>query len=235
MPRRPRAEACRRITIREIRQRVSPGDRTVDLYGEVLGLEWWRCSGCWGGRGGLGLLLLCPSCGARCRVLHQPPASEGWSCWSCRPVSPRSHRRPGAHRGRRKGRSWRLDQIREEQRRIVALLGLRDWPPPQPLWTRRDLDSIALLPTATRLSTRRRKALLDRLDALETVKIDLIGAEIRRLQGDGSSDPPSSATEAALRVLQSTRGSLRRTSADSRTLRCDRAAAIDGAGDLANP
>lgn len=234
MPRRPRAEACRRITIREIRQRVSPGTPSLHLDGLTLGLEWWRVRGCFGGRGGLGLLLLCPSCGARCRVLHQPPASEGWSCWSCRPVSPRSHRRPGAHRGRRKGRSWRLDQIREEQRRIVALLCLRDWPPPQPLWTRRDLDSVALLPQGTLLSSRRRKALLDRLDALETVKIDLIGAEIRRLQGDGSSDPPSSATEAALRVLQSTRGALRRTASDARTARCDRAAAILEATALAN-
>jgi len=174
--RRPKAEDCERITAAEIRRCVGPEATNWKMAdGTLLELRWAVVRGCGNHNCGTGteLTLACPQCSATVRVLRQPPG-EGWSCWRCRPVSHPSHRRPGSRGGRQKPPSWRLAQVVSEQRRVVELLGLEQWPPRKILWKLSDLEAAPLHPGAPRLSRKRRNALLLCLDALETLRYGAI-------------------------------------------------------------
>lgn len=182
--RRPRAEACDRLTAASLRPSLAPEATACTLPGgQLAGLEWRPVRGCYGGRG-RALLVRCPDCAAPSRVLWRPPG-RGWGCWACRPVSHPSHRRPGTHRRRRpsgrssrKPRAWGRQQLADQQARIARLLGLpfgmgrRGWRSCLPLvWGLRDLRAVPLSPDAPRLSHRRREALRERLDALESLRV----------------------------------------------------------------
>ncbi len=171
MTKRPRSEDCQRLTLATVLPLVQPGAEALTLAdGTVLALRWGVVRGCYGGdQDGRALLLICPSCGRRARVLHRPPA-RAWGCWSCTPVSRRSHRRPGARAGRPKPRNWRREQIAAEQRRCADLLGLVSWPPRALLWTPADLLALPRRPGAARISRVKACALAIRLDALETLR-----------------------------------------------------------------
>jgi hypothetical protein len=169
MTKRPRSEECQRLTLATVLPLVQPGAEALTLAdGTTLALRWGVVRGCWGDRDGRALLLICPSCGRRARVLHRPLA-KGWGCWRCTPVSRLSHRRPGARAGCPKPRNWRLEQIVAEQYRCAALLGLY-WPPRAFLWTAVDVLTMPRRPGAPRISRLRAVALALRLDALETLR-----------------------------------------------------------------
>ncbi|MCP9861088.1 MULTISPECIES: hypothetical protein [unclassified Cyanobium] len=170
MTKRPRSEDCQRLTLATVLPLVQPGTEALTLAdGTVLALRWGVVRGCYGGdREGRALLLICPSCGRRARVLHRPP-SKAWSCWNCTPISRRSHRRPGARAGQPKPRSWRRHQIGAEQRRCAYLLGLASWPPRSMFWTGSDLLALPRRPGAPRISPHRACMLAIRLSALETL------------------------------------------------------------------
>ena len=167
---RPRSEDCQRLTLAKIRPLVKPGDEALKLAdGTVLRLRWGAVRGCCGGdRDGRALLLICPRCGGNARVLHCPPSSA-WGCWSCTPVSRRSHRRPGARAGQPKPHSWRRHQIAAQQRRCADLLGLY-WPPRALFWSTADLLAMPRRPGSPRISRPRAVALALRLTALETLR-----------------------------------------------------------------
>ncbi len=137
MTTRPKAEHCKRLTLTDIRPRVKPGQETVRLAdGTALALRWGVIRGCFGGdQPGRALLLVCPSCERSARVLRRPPAG-GWSCWSCQPVSMRSHRRPGARAGQPKPREWCSRRIQREQYQCAQLLGLQCWPHRKLFWSK---------------------------------------------------------------------------------------------------
>jgi hypothetical protein len=174
MTKRPRSEDCERLTLARVRPLVQPGAEALRLAdGTVLALRWGAVRGCYGGdRDGRALLLICPSCGGNARVLHRPPA-RAWGCWSCTPVSRRSHRRPGARAGCRKPPNWTHEQIAAEQRRCADLLGLASWPPRALLWTSADLLALPRRPGAPRISRMKACALALRLNALDTLRWSL--------------------------------------------------------------
>jgi hypothetical protein len=186
---RPRAEACQRVAVGELRRLAAPGAQSLTLPdGQALALQWRPVVGCYGGRG-QALLIGCPVCGAWGRVLWRPPG-QGWGCWRCRPVSHRSHRRPGGRN--RKPASWHAARIRAAQTRTAALLGVA-WPPPGlPVsWGLGDLLRVTCRPGGPRLSIERRGALLERLSALETLRLSVVlpavCADLRAL----GAEPPS--------------------------------------------
>ncbi len=168
MTKRPRSEDCQRLTLATLLTLVQPGNEALTLSdGTVLALRWGVVRGCHGGdRDGRALLLICPSCGRNARVLHRPPA-RAWGCWSCTPVSRRSHRRSGSRAGQPKPHSWRRHQIIAEQNRCADLLGLASWPPRALLWTRSDLLALPRRPGARRIRRMRASCLALRLFALE--------------------------------------------------------------------
>jgi hypothetical protein len=120
---RPRSEACLRLTIGTLRSLVDRNATSTTLEdGTLLQLAWSPVKGCYGGTG-LALLILCPGCSRRCRVLHRPPG-RGWGCWRCTPISTASHRRSGSRRGRPKPDTWHIDRHKEEETRVLRLLVL---------------------------------------------------------------------------------------------------------------
>lgn len=188
--RRPRAEACDRLTAATLRPLVQPEAQACTLPGgQLAGLEWRELRHCYGGRG-RALLVRCPDCAAPSRVLWRPPG-RGWGCWRCCPVSHPSHRRPGRHRRHRrpggcagKPEAWDRERLGEEQERIaLQLLGLREgsdlfpWIPPSwrnrlPLaWNRIHVGCLPRRPDASRLTHRRREALAARISALEHLRL----------------------------------------------------------------
>lgn len=219
--RRPRAEACRRLSVGSLRPLVAAdADRHRLADGAELGLLWRPVRGCYGGRG-RALLLRCPCCSRPARVLWQPPGL-GWGCWRCRPVSHPSHRRPGARAGRGKPSGWSLARLEAEQRRAAALLGLAQWPPARLLWTAADLKTAPRRPGAPRLGLARDRALLLRLDALDTLRVGVIwGIATAQLQAlgagaGGESEMVDRMTQQAHQILQATRWAMRRPAGDRR-------------------
>jgi hypothetical protein len=222
--RRPLAEVCKRLTIGQLRKRVTSGATSYILRdGQRLELRWSVCHGCFGGGEGLALVIACPICSRSCRVLWHPPG-RSWGCCSCRPVSHRSHRRSGSSNGGLKPPLWRMEQLNTAQVRAARLLGLQEWPPNQLLWSWRDLKDAPRRPDAPRLSHRRRRALFIRLDCLESLRIALIAGDIRSEQqalGADLSVWPDVArlAHSAVLVERYTRWAVRRGRHDSRTLR----------------
>lgn len=169
---RPRAESCERLTVGQLRRTVAPDAAAVTLAdGQTLALQWAPVEGCYGGRGHA-LLAGCPCCARWCRVLWRPPGN-GWGCWRCKPVSHPSHRRPGGRN--RKPPGWHAARIEATQTRTAALLGVA-WPPPglPVAWGMDDLVRVTCRPGGPRLSLERRAALLQRLSALETLRLSVV-------------------------------------------------------------
>lgn len=175
-PLRPRAEDCDRLTAASLRPQVPAGAPSHCLPdGTALALRWAPVRGCYGTQEGQALLIACPCCSRPARVLWCPPGT-GWGCWRCRPVSHRSHRRPGGRRHRRKPPAWHLERICSEQDQVAELLGLaptgrRGWRPQRLLWQLIDIQTAERRPDAPRISARRRDALERRIDALETMRM----------------------------------------------------------------
>lgn len=170
---RPRADDCGRLSVGQLRRTVAPDAAAVTLPdGQALALQWAPVSGCFGGAGGRALLVGCPVCARWCRVLWCPPG-QGWGCWRCRPVSHASHRRPGGRN--RKPPAWHAARIEAAQTRTAALLGVA-WPPPglPVAWGMPDLVRVTCRPGGPRLSLDRRAALLERLSALETLRLSVV-------------------------------------------------------------
>lgn len=222
--RRPLAEHCERISVSDLRPLVEPGTEHHALAdGTRLQLRWAAVRGCFGGREGRALVLRCPGCQAHARVLWRPPGAD-WRCWRCQPISHRSHRRPGARRGRPKPVRWRVAQICAEQRKIADLLGLASWPPQRLLWDYRSLGLEARRPDAPRLSSEREWALTLRIDALENMRLALllpqIDASLREL-GQGLPEWPEleRGVAGSRRVVRATAWAMRRPAQDPRTPR----------------
>lgn len=231
--RRPLAEHCERISVTDLRPLVEPGaERHTLADGTRLQLRWAAVRGCFGGREGLALVLRCPGCQAHARVLWRPPGAY-WRCWRCQPISHRSHRRPGARRGRPKPVRWRVAQICAEQRKIADLLGLQHWPPQRILWSWKTLGLEARRPDAPRLSSEREWALTLRIDALENMRLALllpqIDASLREL-GQGLPEWPEleRGVAGSRRVVRATAWAMRRPAQDPRTTRCGVATAASG-------
>lgn len=188
--RRPRAEACDRLTAASLRPLLAPEATACTLPGgQLAGLEWRELRHCYGGRG-RALLVRCPDCAAPSRVLWRPPG-RGWGCWRCCPVSHPSHRRPGTHRRHRrpggcagKPHAWDEERLGQEIDRLaLEFLGLRDdsdlfpwirrsWRNRLPLvWGLTELRCLSRRPDAPRLTWRRREAIEERLSAMETLRI----------------------------------------------------------------
>lgn len=228
--RRPRAEACDRLALADVRGLVEPGAAAAALPdGTALALHWGEARGCYGGRSGLALLLVCPICSRSARVLWRPPG-RGWGCCRCWPLSHDSHRRPGARKGRPKPLRWRRDQLHREQHRCADLLGLECWPPERLLWSARDLQLAARRPDAPRISRHRQQALIRRLDALETLRvlaiIPAVDALLSSVGSPEAGDPPGWAEQAA-EVIHVTGWAVRRGPRDPRASRGGPAAEIN--------
>lgn len=167
--RRPRAEDCERLAMRDVRAQIQAGDSGVMLAdGTSLSLRWRIGPRCYGGGFGQVPAFVC-SCGASCVVLRRPPGGS-WSCWRCLPMSFPSHRRSGG-RGGRKPASWHTARWAESSARVADLLGLAQWPPQKLFWAPEDLLEAPRKPDAPRLSERRQRALVERLDALDAVRL----------------------------------------------------------------
>lgn len=220
--RRPRAEACDRLALADVRGLVEPGAETAALPdGTALALRWGTGRGCYGGRPGWALLLVCPICSRSARVLWRPPG-RGWGCCRCWPLSHASHRRPGAHRGRPKPLRWRRDQLNREQRRCAELLGLESWPPERLLWSARDLWLAPRRPDAPRISYHRQQALIHRLDALETLRVLAIIPNVQaflKTQGHALGPPPAGMGTRATETVHATDWAVRRGPRDPRSSR----------------
>lgn len=220
----PRAEDCGRLTTGQLRGDVTQGAEQHQLTdGTKLQLRWQPVRGCFGGRGGWALMLACPLCSRTARVLWRPPHGD-WGCWHCNPVSHRSHRRSGSQAGRRKPRSWRLDQITAAQDRAAKLLALQHWPPQRLMWSWLDLLEAPTHPDAPRLTSSRRQALAQRICALETLRLDLLLPIIcAQLKSMGQElvpcCPQSGNVSTAHQVLIETAWAVRRPGGDPRTTR----------------
>lgn len=223
--RRPRAERCRRLGLKDIAHLVVAGASSASLPdGTTLRLRWGSARGCFGGRPGRSLLMVCPCCQRSARVLWRPPA-QSWGCCRCRPVSHRSHRRSGAQAGDSKPSTWRAAQLMDQQRRCAALLGLAQWPPNKLLWDWRDLQQADRRPGAPRLSRRRALALTRRLEALEWLRFCAAASQMNRFMA-GLNLPPALAhadAEVLCRdaevLLRITSWAVRRPPQDPRTNR----------------
>lgn len=221
--RRPRAEDCDRLTAAGIRPLLEPGATHYRLAdGTVLQLRWKPVRGGFG-KGGKALGVSCPGCSASSLVLWRPPAA-GWGCWRCHRISYPSHRRSGNKRGYRKPSTWQLEKITTEQFKVVALLGFTQWPPQKLLWSRADLEELPRLWRQRRLSARRRAALMERLDALESLRLagllPVVRREVERLGGEEAQPlPPLGWMERAEKTMAETNWAVRRQQHDPRTLR----------------
>lgn len=216
---RPRAEDCARLTVGDLRPGVARGAATTVLSdGVEIGLAWRPTAGSFGGSG-LAMVLVCPTCRRHCRTIHQPPG-DPWSCWSCCPLSMPSHRRSGARAGRPKPSTWRTDQLRSEQRRALALLGLErlvgsPWNPQPPF--------IAAMSRKTRIHPERRLALADRAVAARTLAeietLRSVAGGLGRLGGDPVAIPAAMGAMERLcsDVLERTGWATRRPASDART------------------
>ncbi len=229
---RPRAERCRRLSLADLRTLVEPPAAALALRdGTELELRWGPARGCYGGRPGRALLLLCPSCRRSCRVLWSPPAAP-WACGLCHRISYRSHRRPGARKGQPKPMRWRLEAIHAEQRRCADLLGLAQYPPSRLIWSLRDLLEAPLRPDAPRQHWRRRLALLQRLDALESLRVLAhapgLAALLEQMGSTADLSPPKGLRERAAAVVHRTGWAVRRGPRDPRTARGRRSPAAAG-------
>lgn len=221
---RPRAENCRRLTIGALRPQVEVGtDRHRLADGTELKLLWRPLHNCYGGNG-WALLVGCPCCSKPSRVLWQPPGMS-WGCPACRPVSHRSHRRPGSRAGQGKPVGWKLAQLEAEQRRIADLLGLEQWPPDRLLWGMEDLRTAPRQADRPRLLPHRDRALRLRLNALDCIRIGLIwGIGVDQLKGLGHT--PGTEIEDAMveglmhqarQTLKDTAWAMRRPAGDARS------------------
>ena len=224
---RPLAEECGRLSTGQLRHLVTPASASYLLRsGQRLELRWSRCRGCFGDGEGWALLFACPACDRNCRVLWHPPG-RGWGCWRCRPVSHPSHRRNGSKQGRMKPPRWRLDQLDVAQARTAALLGLQEWPPNKLFWTWRDLEAAPVRPDAPRLSPRRRRTLLMRLQCLDVLRLGVVAGGIRTeeqaMAGDLSVWPEvGNLAKTAAICERFSRWAIRRGPHDARTLRARR-------------
>lgn len=235
---RHRAEDCDRLALGTVRSLVQPGDEVAALGdGTTLALRWGVARGCYGSQPGRTLLLVCPGCSRSCRVLWQPPGQR-WGCWGCWPLTHRSHRRPGARCGRPKPLRWQIDRIQSEQRRCAALLGLQQWPPDRLFWGAVDLWLAPRRAGAPRISHHRQLALIQRLDALETLRILTFLLDLKALsasQGLPAKDPPTGMGERAAAAVRSTDWAMRRGPRDARTLRSTAGLSDCGRVKLADP
>jgi hypothetical protein len=216
---RPRAEDCLRLTVGDLRLGVARGAATTVLSdGVEIELAWRPTAGSFGGSG-LAMVLVCPTCRRHCRTIHQPPGGA-WSCWSCCPLSMPSHRRSGARAGRPKPSTWRTDQLRSEQRRALALLGLERLVDSPSRWS---ANGLVALSRKTRIHPRRRLALAERVvaaHALATIAtLRSVAGALERMGGVAPSMPPTtSAVELIYReALQTTSWATRRPASDART------------------
>jgi hypothetical protein len=126
---------------------------------------------------------------------------------------------------------WRLEAIHAEQRRCADLLGLAQYPPSRLIWSLRDLFVAPLRPDAPRLAWRRRLALLQRLDALESLRVLSFAPEVdglARLVGMPEQGEPRGLREQAEEVMHRTGWAVRRGPRDPRTARGGRSLAAAG-------
>jgi hypothetical protein len=125
---------------------------------------------------------------------------------------------------------WRLEAIHAEQRRCVDLLGLAQYPPNRLFWTMRDLFVTPLRPEAPRLGWRRRLALLQRLDALESLRVlshaPGIMALCKQVGSPADLSPPEGLREHAEDVIHRTGWAVRRGPCDPRSSRGGPAAGL---------
>jgi hypothetical protein len=148
-----------------------------------------------------------------------------------------SHRRSGGSRGRGKRRSlrWRLQWIEDESRRAAELLQLQQWPPDRCFWDRAYLRRQPRRPGA-RLSRARRDALIDRLDALESLRIwslaPVLTAQIEAMGRSMGALPSDLRLRLHLAVVgeEITRWAVRRPASDPRSWR-DTAATVETGAD----
>lgn len=100
----------------------------------------------------------------------------------------------------------------------LARVGLRSWRPTRLIWGLTDLRNHPRRPDAPRLSARRRDALEQRLNALESVRIlRIIGACPVQLIGPQDDRPRLMLAHARL-VMDETRWAMRRPTRDPRSL-----------------
>lgn len=100
----------------------------------------------------------------------------------------------------------------------LAHVGLRSWRPTRLIWGLTDLRNHPRRPGAPRLSARRRDALEQRLNALESVRVlRIIGAAPVPLVGPQDGTPALMLAHARL-VMAETRWAMRRTARDPRSL-----------------
>jgi hypothetical protein len=104
--------------------------------------------------------------------LRKPYGAQKWGCRGCLPLIYPAQRRSGWHKGRanRKPSTWKLDAIRDEQQQIAAYLRLETWPPNTIAWGHSELNA------TRRLKNSRREALMDRLAALESLRISILAS-----------------------------------------------------------
>jgi hypothetical protein len=222
-----RTEDTERLAVAELRQAVAPHARETQLSdGTVLELHWQQLRGVFqpgGGRGiGYSLRAVCPSCGHCARVLRKVHGESTWGCCHCLPLIQRSQRRSGCHKGRRKCKptTWRLSQLSDQQAQVAKLLGLQCWPPPMAAWERSQLQ-----PTR-RLRQQRREALLDRIDALETMRVITLGITLTNRIGFDVAADSSRLVLAVQRILASTRWALQESWHPLPPMQC----AVEGMG-----
>ena len=216
-PPRPRAELCQRLSLAAIRSRVEDGaPSTVLRDGSAVNLHWQPCRGTYGG-GGLALLIECPRCFRRVRVLWRPPGGS-WGCKQCNRISYSSQRRSGSRRGSAKPSTYQFDRVVADRCKVFLRLGLivPDEMIPDPLLIPRRHD-------APRISERREWDLRRRLLALEWLRL---GASIPPLQrllkryGEASGEVSiDQQLRVAQRILKETAWAVRRPARDPRSRR----------------
>jgi hypothetical protein len=174
-----RTEDCEVLRVASLRSCVQPHEDEVVLGdGTRLDLHRAQVKGVFTAGGTRGtattLMAYCPSCGTTARVLRKPCSLQRWGCRRCLELIYPAQRRSGWHKGRvkRKPTTWRLSAICTEQRRIARLLGLECWPPQSILW-----ECSQLRPSRP-LRRERTEALMQRLDALEDLRVLICGVAI---------------------------------------------------------
>jgi hypothetical protein len=124
---------------------------------------------------------------------------------------------------------WRLEAIHAEQRRCADLLGLARFPPDRLIWGLRDLLAAPRRPDAPRQHWRRRLALLQRLNALESLRVLChapgIAALLEQVGSTADLSPPEGLREGAEAVVHRTGWAVRRGPRDPRTTRGGRSPA----------
>jgi len=172
--RRLRIEDTDCLAISDLRPLVERDTMTLILAdGTPLHLRWREIKGVFTSSGHRGtakvLVGVCPSCDRDVRVLRKARSWGLWGCRRCLNLIYPSQRRPGGHKShlKRKPSTWHIAAICDQQTKIAKLLALPSWPPDSLAW-----DRWKLMP-ARPLSTLRREALLNRLEALETLRISI--------------------------------------------------------------